>query len=271
MASIPPFSAPTLEALCTVLGDTASGLTGSEIANALSACRLDDPQPTMAKRARLFEALRARQQRDGVGTHVVAVIHAVMNPVQYVGRRSIFEDRRARLNEVLAFAGYTLGEDGNLRIAKVVRTISEAEERAGRLRAEVQRRRLHADVLRACRAELLQDNHFHAVLEATKSVAEKLRSRAGLTSDGAQLVDDALGLGGGTPRLAFNSLRKPSERSEHVGMMSLLKGIFSTFRNPAAHEPKINWDLSEEDAIDLLTLVSLLHRRLDAAVRIPTP
>ena len=35
-------------------------------------------------------------------------------------------------------------------------------------------------------------NGFHAVLEASKSVAEKLRQKSGLTSDGADLVDAAL-------------------------------------------------------------------------------
>lgn len=47
--------------------------------------------------------------------------------------------------------------------------------------------------------------------------------------------------------------------------MNLLKGMFGTFRNVTA--PKIHWNITEQDAMDLLTLCSLLHRRLDAAVR----
>jgi hypothetical protein len=35
------------------------------------------------------------------------------------------------------------------------------------------------------------------------------------------------------------------------------------FRNPTAHEPKIYWPINEQDALDLLSLISLLHRRLD--------
>jgi uncharacterized protein (TIGR02391 family) len=205
-----------------------------------------------------------------VGNHVVAAIQAALEPVRHVGRRAEYDDRRARLNQVLAFAGLSLGEDGKIQRATAARTVSEAEERAGRLRSELQRRRVHGDVLRACRAEFLQDNYFHAVLEATKSVAEKIRTRAGLLSDGARLVDDALALSNGHPRLALNSLRTDSERSEHLGTMNLLKGMFSAFRNPTAHEPKANWNVSEEDALDLLSLASLLHRRLDRAVRVHT-
>ena len=64
----------------------------------------------------------------------------------------------------------------------------------------------HSDVLKFCRAELVADNYFHAVFEAAKSVAEKLREKTGLLSDGAVPVDEALGLGkAGVPRLAFNS------------------------------------------------------------------
>jgi uncharacterized protein (TIGR02391 family) len=37
------------------------------------------------------------------------------------------------------------------------------------------------------------------------------------------------------------------------------------FRNPAAHEAKIFWEMTKEDAEDLLSLVSLIHRRIDAA------
>jgi hypothetical protein len=56
---------------------------------------------------------------------------------------------------------------------------------ASALRKALVERKVHADVLKFCRAELLVDNYFHAVFEATKSVAEKLRQKTGLGSDGA--------------------------------------------------------------------------------------
>jgi uncharacterized protein (TIGR02391 family) len=45
----------------------------------------------------------------------------------------------------------------------------------------------------------------------------------------------------------------------------LTKGMFGRFRNTTAHAPKISWPIGLGDALDLLTLASLLHRRLDAA------
>ncbi|EAX0039585.1 hypothetical protein TM70_22960, partial [Salmonella enterica] len=42
-----------------------------------------------------------------------------------------------------------------------------------------------------------------------------------------------------------------------------LIGLFGAVRNPLAHSPKKNWPMSELDALDILTLVSLIHRKLD--------
>ncbi len=41
------------------------------------------------------------------------------------------------------------------------------------------------------------------------------------------------------------------------------------FRNPTAHEARVKWQMSKEDAEDLLSLASLIHRRLDGARRLP--
>jgi uncharacterized protein (TIGR02391 family) len=123
-----------------------------------------------------------------------------------------------------------------------------------------------------CQAELLQSNYFHAVFEATKSVADKIRTKTGLTDDGCTLVDIAFGSGrAGMPYLAFNSLCTESEQSEHAGLMNLMKGMFGVFRNVTAHVPKISWTITEQDALDLLTIALFLHRRLDGAVRTTRP
>jgi uncharacterized protein (TIGR02391 family) len=270
VTKIEPFKDSHLEKICAVLADTSSGLTGSEIGKLLAELGIDDPLPSMTKRHRLHEALRARQGKDSCGNKIVEFIHRAMDPVRYTGNSVYYDTKRDELNEVLAFCGLGLGEDGALRRQTAARTLSEAEERAGRLRAELQRRGVHADVLAFCRTELMQKNYFHAVFEATKSVADKIRTRSGLTGDGSELVDHSFGSGkAGMPFLAFNSLQTDTERSEHTGMMNLMKGMFSAFRNVTAHAPKVSWPISEQDALDLLTIASFLHRRLDAAVRTP--
>ena len=104
---------------------------------------------------------------------------------------------------------------------------------------------------------------FPAVLEAVKSVADKPRTMRGLTSDGAALVDATLS--GSSPMMAINGLSTKSEQDEQKGFANLLKGAFGMFRNPTAHEARLNWEMKKEDAEDLMSLLSLMHRRLDSA------
>lgn len=87
--------------------------------------------------------------------------------------------------------------------------------------------------------------YFHAVLEASKSVADKLRTKTGEDGDGSPLVDATYSLNSG-PRIAFNNLATEWERSEQTGIAMLMKGLFSTFRNPTAHAPKVLWATSSE-------------------------
>ena len=267
MSAHPVFPPSQLQALCDVLGHTKTGLAGVEIDGLLAACRIGDPSSGRSKRYRLFDALKARQDQDRCSNAVLRVVEEAMAPVAYRGNTALFDSRRHDVNEVLAFAGLQLGEDGKLRIAEKATTLDEAQERAGRLRNELRRRAVHADVIQFCRAELLEENYFHAVLEATKSVAEKIRQRTGLPGDGAALVDAAFGKGtSGHPLLAFNSLQTETEHKEHTGLMNLMKGALGTFRNPTAHAPRISWAVTERDALEALTLLSMLHRRLDEAV-----
>lgn len=270
MAAIPSFDASVLERICDVLADTSSGLTGSELGKLLGQLGISDPLPSMTKRVRLLEALRLRQTQDHCGNLVVAFIQQAMSPVRHTNAHDWFESKRNELNTVLAFSGLELEADGQVRPRSTAKTIDQAEQRALRLRNELVRRQVHGDVLKFCIAELVKDDYFHAVLEATKSVSQKIRDKTGLTGDGGELATKALSLGqAGMPFLAFNSLRNDSEKSEQSGLMTLAVGMFSTFRNPIAHAPRIHWNVSEQDAIDLLTMASFLHRRLDTAARTP--
>ena len=267
MARIDSFNSQTLQAISNILGDTQAGLTGSEIGALLADCDIVDPLPNITKRHRLFDALQQRQNRDACGNQVINFLQSSMNPVRYVSNLDHYESQRGRLNVVLAFTGLYLGEDGIVSQVPVATTISEAQARAGRLRKQLIDRQVHEDVLRFCRAELLQDNYFHAVFEATKSVADKIRTKTGLQSDGSILVDEAFSLKQARfPRLAFNTLQTDTERSEHNGFVNLMKGLFGAFRNTTAHEPRIKWPIEEQDALDILTLASLIHRRIDLAV-----
>jgi uncharacterized protein (TIGR02391 family) len=259
---VQPFNAGQLEELCRALGEA---MTGSQIDRLLPAAGIADISQQSTKWKRLYESLGARQNRDGNGNAVCRFIKVAMAPERFGSEPERFEGHREALNLTLAFVGLELREDGKLYPVAPTATLTEAQERANALKARLRERNVHPDVLAFCRAELVQKNYFHAVFEATKSVADKIRVKTGLTSDGAELVDEAFGMKQGMPALAFNLLKTPTEQSEHKGLAMLGKGMFGTFRNTTAHAPKVSWPIGLDDALDLLTLASMLHRRLDAA------
>lgn len=262
-ADVPSFSGPAVEAVCREL---AEAVTGVQITNLLAVLKVQESsaEQSNTKWKRLFNAVAQAQNRQGDGRPLIRLITEVMQPVRFASPAE-HEAHRAAVNARLLLFGYEVREDGRVGQATMARTVSEAQQRADSLRAELERRNVHADVLMFCRAELLQQNYFHAVLEATKSVADKIRAKTGLTGDGATIVDAAFSLNQGEPMLAFNALTTEWERSEHKGLAMLCRGLFSTFRNTTAHAPKVRWAVDRHEALDLLTLASMLHRRLDDA------
>ena len=97
-------------------------------------------------------------------------------------------------------------------------TLDAACARVGRLKAALESRVVHAEVLNYCRAELLDENYFHAVFEATKGVAERIRLLSGLNGDGADLVSKAFA--GQQPVLTLGSLTTESERASRKALLT---------------------------------------------------
>jgi uncharacterized protein (TIGR02391 family) len=265
MEHVPIFNPQQLTALAKALGDTDDGLTGAQIGYLLSQCKIPDADKLATKWKRLFNAFVGFQNERQFGNHVVVFINRAMDPVQFTGDPARFKRWQERVNAVLAFSGMSVGDDGRVRWVKPASSLDEALARANRLQYLLEGRAVHPEVLRFCRAELLQENYFHAVFEATKSIAAKIRTIIGHPGDGAALVRDALG--GQNPAIAINELKTDSDRSEQSGLLNLVLGLFGTVRNPLAHNPKVEWAMNEQDALDILTLVSLIHRRLDQRKR----
>jgi uncharacterized protein (TIGR02391 family) len=220
-----PFDSPDLEALAKVLDGAA---THAELHGLFHTARLTEPEPPngLSKWKRIFNALAVAQNKTGTGNFVLHFVQLTVSPKRFVNQPVQFDQLRDKVNRLLAFHGWHLTEDSRFKLINLAATINEARERAGRLSAELERRKVHPDVLTFCRPEFLQENYFHAVFEATKSVAEKIRQKAGVQGDGAEIVDAAFGLAKGPPILAINSLGTKTEEDEQKGFSNLLKGMF---------------------------------------------
>jgi len=261
MATCKKLDEELLRNLCAVVADTVDGISGSQIGKYLTSAGIEDIFPGITKRDRLFAALKAKQDKDVCSNNVFGFLMKVMNPVNYIKQPDIFESRRQEINKVLLFAGYELSKNGEFKIVDKVKNLDEAEQRADKLSTELRNRKVHPEVLKYCKPELLQENYFHAVLEAVKGIASRIRNMTSLTSDGSELIDESFKIA--SPYIIINSFKTDTEKSEQSGFSNLLRGIFGMFRNPTAHAAKIEWPILEEEAFDLLALVSLVHKKLD--------
>ncbi|GAC77906.1 TIGR02391 family protein [Gordonia malaquae] len=262
----PPWSYGILKSVAAVLAETENGLTGGEIGDLLARLNMSDPLPNATKRDRLTEAFVARQNRDQNSNRIITFIVAAMEPVRYRDRPELFTLRQDSLNEHMAFVGLRVNDKGQVARGARAQTLDEATRIATSIRDELQRRNAHPEVLRYCSIEVLKKAHFHACLEATKSIFDRLRADAGAQGDGAALVDAALALGKtGVPALAINSLGTQTERDEQTGLANLIKGLGGLYRNPTAHDPRLKRSVSDYELLEVLTMVSMVHRRLDGA------
>jgi uncharacterized protein (TIGR02391 family) len=261
-----------VETVCRVLAATGyPGLSGSEIGRLLAMRGFQDVAPAATKWRRLEAAMRTRQQADRASNCLIRFILDAMEPSRYVDDPARFHALRDSLTEALALVGLRINDQGQVAKATVAATLDGVARLAGRLQTELRRRGVHDQVLTYCSEELIRRSLFHAVFEATKGLAARLRTLSGSALDGTELVDHCFAAKQGPPVVRINAYVTLTDRSEHSGFANLLRGVFGTFRNPPAHTPRAagDWSISEADALDLFSLLSFVHRRLDDAVAQP--
>lgn len=260
------FSQEEIESISQSLGDTDDGLTGTEIGFLLTQSNVEDVDPNNTKWKRLYNALVANQNEKQNRTHILEFIRQALKPQKFLSAPKRFNTLRNNLNKALWFAGIEVNEEGKIVACEKVCTLSEASKRADKLRESLIKRDTHPEVLKYCKSELLHENYFHAVLEAVKSIFARIRDFIDIDEDGSSLIDKVFT--GDTPLLKINDYGTKTEKQEQAGFANLLKGIYGMFRNPLAHQAKIYWPIESQDAEDLMTVVSMVHRRLDKAFKI---
>ena len=256
-----PIEGSIIEGISKTLGETNSGLSGTEIAKFLKEAGIIDSEPDITKWRRLYSAFVHNQNQNKNSNNILSFIAKSMSPARFVGKNELFEDTRFELNKYLSFAGLIFKENGKFASTEVTTTISQAEQKANRFKSKLEQRNVHSKIYEYCKAELLAENYFHSVFEAVKSIAETIRQKTGLIQDGGELVDIAFSIK--NPLIKINDLSNETKESEHKGFANLIKGVFGMFRNTTAHAPKIIWEINENDALDIMSTISLIHRRME--------
>jgi len=258
------FNRSQIEALSKVLGEY---MTGSEISKIFCQCKIDDNSGQSTKWRRLDYAFIERQNHDQSPNVILRFVSEVLQPVLYISEPQKYDVFRDSVNQVLLMAGLEVHNDGKIHITSSASTIDEVKRITQNLDRILRQRCVHENVLKYCKEELLQDNYFHAVFEASKSLSDRIREMTSLTSDGYNLYETAFKIT--LPYLALNKLETSSEQNQQNGLRLMLCGITSMIRNVTAHEPKIKWIYSESDAVDILCTISFLHRQLDQCIIVP--
>lgn len=269
-----------LNALCNILADTDQGLTESEIRLKLGQCSIEPVdkgnrsngyvyQKGLSKRDWLYNCFASEIKRKRSSEAIYRFIENALNPVNFTqdDKRQKYKFLFDGVNKVLLLIGLEIQENGKVREVKKAETLDEVDRRVKSLEQKLTDRNIHPEVKKYCIRDYMQKDYFDAVFEAAKGVAQRVRDITGLATDGGELFQTAFCRK--DPYLYFNLLKTESEISEFSGLKELLEAIFHLVRNPAAHSPKINWNVEEEKALDVLTLISVAHKYLDECKPVP--
>jgi uncharacterized protein (TIGR02391 family) len=255
------FDLNTIRSLSKIIGEEV--LTHRQINEQFLNSGLVDNGQGTNKSDRIYFTLVARQKQDHCANNILSFILRIINPKRYDSEVE-FEKHRTAINEKLLYEGIEIDKTGQAKTVDKAKTISEAKRRSMRIKERVHGIGIHSDILPYCESEWLNKNYFHAILEITKSVAERLRQKSGYSSDGAELVDECFGLGKDKkPMLAFNTLQSDSDESEHKGFGNFVKGFFSMYRNPKAHDPKLLEDTQLTEMTEVLVVATIIQNKLD--------
>jgi uncharacterized protein (TIGR02391 family) len=122
-------------------------------------------------------------------------------------------------------------------------------------------REFHSTVVKHSRQLVLQGNYFHAVFEVAKTYNAEVKRKAKSTKDGQSLMLDVLSAERGV--LKITACVTETDRNVQDDVKFLSAGLMQAIRNPTAHEPALDWLISREDCLDILSFISFLFRQLE--------
>lgn len=244
-----------------VIGQTEyPGLSGSNIERRLQLIKIAY-EPTGNKRDRLYRTLYNVQIRQDCGNALGGFVARALSPSQHTEDPERFYQLQDQLNAKLAPHGWSISDEGKLARTAKTSSMPEVEVLSARLNTELKRRGTHAELLKYCEIEVLQESLFHGMSEAAKSISARIREMTALTEDGSTLFNLVFSIK--NPRIVINPLMTESEQSAQKGFLNLLTGVHGHFRNPRAHATRLGSEEDRREFLETLGLFSYVHRVLD--------
>lgn len=257
-----------VEAISRILGD--HYLTGSEIGRMLHFLNLSDPFPKNTKWKRIENAILEEGSKTQTPKAFFEVIEYVANPSNFFNRPDIWDALLLNINSVLIAKGYQIEDDGKIHRTTASSGFTDLQKRLETLENRIKSLDLHPEVTKFCTKELIQKNYFHAVFEGSKGLFDRIRKISGLNIDGYPLINKVFNFEKPPYQplimIQGNSLSTQDEKNQYFGLINAIKTCLYLYRNHQAHIPKIYDELSLNDAIRGLIVVSLAHELLDHCV-----
>lgn len=275
------FTEQNLHNISAIIADTNRGLTKSELEWHLRESKIvlvsDGSYNNgiyykigLNKRDWLYNCFANEINTTHSFDRIVRFIEIVMDPTNYtkMEKRGQYQFILEELNKILLLLGCEINPSGKLTEKVKATTLEEVDRRVNSLKKKLYDRNIHSEVTKYCIKDYLRKDYFDAVFEATKGLAERVREISGLNSDGNELFQSAFATK--DPYIVLNMLATESEKNEYNGLKELLMSLFHLVRNPMAHTPKINWKQNENEALDILTIISFAHKYLDKCYKNPS-
>lgn len=257
----PNLNSAEIEKISDIFGDTNDGLSGHEIRRILDVCSIPIDDSNSTKRYLLFNSLACKCNNDRDSSCVYKFIKEAFEISRWLDRNSLKEQLRVKINEVLSLKGIKITDTNEFEQISIARTVSEAKLRAAEFKTIFTNRKAHNEVIKCCKEEFFAEDYFHAVHEASKSLTDRISNETGVKLDGQNLIECVFS--SNNPLMVLNNLQTKSEINEHNGLKYLLIGVNSLVRNVTAHEMRIKRDIDKDQAIDILHIISTLHKMLD--------
>lgn len=249
-----------IELICQVLCDE---ITGSQITTMLTTLGLPIGDTTYTKWRRLSAILIAACSQQRSLRPIFDSVEYICVPSKYIDAPENWEILKKNINKTLIFRGFELDDSGKVQKITKVQTFKDAKLRLQTLEERLKDSDIHPLVSKYCSKELLQENYFHAILEASKGIFYRIREMTGSTLDSGKLIEECFNKNNPVIVINGNKLQSDEELSAYQGLKHLLLSIAQLYRNTNAHSLKLYNPNNLNDAITALTLMSLAHNLLD--------
>jgi len=260
MANIKPFSLSALEAFAHII---ASRYTGSEITDFFRKAGFPEIIHDRSTKWRFVYSSLEKLQNESYGPYnITKIIEKLCDPQEYFGNVDEREFIVSEVNEILSH--YEL--EVKLDTGKIITDTSISPNlTSNKPQTEIifDSRNYHFEIRKHSRDLFIEGKYFHAVFECSKAFDKYVQEKSKVDKHGSKLMTTALSL---TGPLKLNKQESQSDKNEQLGVMNLCVGLMSAVRNTGAHEPELDWPVSQEDALDILSLLSFLWRKIDDAI-----